>query len=166
MAACRAVDSRQLKRLISESLVAAGFEFCRPTWRLERTDLTWMVEAEKARSRGWSVVVGITRRDRLPPALRYADADVQIDYLHLGEHVPIGASLSRFNDHTSYFAMVLDPSHDLLPDDERADALRFLAADLRDYSRAICTIDDLHASVRGGLFRSGFVCRDVRAGSI
>jgi hypothetical protein len=64
------------------------------------------------------------------PGLRVADSGV-----------PDAAAQARFDDHRSYFTMVMDHRHALVPNLERSQAVDFMARDLATLFRRLATLD-------------------------
>ncbi len=83
------------------------------------------------------------------------------DYASYDSGVPDAAAQSRFDDHHSYFTMIMDHRHALVPDLERSQAVEFMAPDLATLFRRIATLDALASAVRSGEL-GGFVDPGLR----
>ena len=84
-----------------------------------------------------------------------------MDYVLHDSGVPDAAPQSRFDDHRSYFTMIMDHRHTLVPDLERSQAVDFMARDLATLFRRVATLDALASAVRSGEV-GGFVDRRLR----
>lgn len=129
-------------------------------WSRTSDELFWVFEADRGASWARSgLMVGVAVRTWLdggrPP--RANDCHVYIEYVHLGDAVPVEASAGRFNDHRSYFTMVFDHTHDLISDAERTRAFQFMAADLLGWARRVREVSDLREAVESGVLDSAFV---------
>ena len=158
------MDSRQFKKIVSATLKEAGFAQHGSRWVFETGELAWIIELEKSRySDRWNVGVGVSlgpTGSRIAPTLNACA--IQIGYELLPHGVPASAATSRFNDHRSYFSMVLDLGHDLLSDKERADAVQFMATSLKEMVELATSTEDLARLYRRGNFKAGFVSRKFK----
>lgn len=109
----------------------------RSLWSLETKELIWTVELDRSGSRPWAVMFGALVRAWAPEtAPRPHTSHVYQDYaLHNGG-VPDRAVEGRFSDHLSYFTAVMDHGHALISDEERREALAFMADELSSTSEA------------------------------
>jgi hypothetical protein len=163
------VEAKEVRRLVVKAFAASPFErVAAGRWRADTGELIWVFDLDRGRSwAAWSVMVGVVVREWHPElaALRHNNGDVMIDYSLLGSAVPPAAAGSRFDDHRSYFSMVFDHRHDLVGEEERAEAFAFMASDLAAIVGRLPAVADLRAAVAAGQFRSGFVCRQLLEGA-
>jgi len=134
----------------------------RARWCAESDELVWVFELDRGRAWSpWTMMVGGAVRERLEvegiPTV--ADCHAQIEYALMPSGIPDAAIGTRFNDHRSFFTMVFDHKHDLVPDDVRREAFAYMAADLQELPVRLATLHALREAVTGGTFSSGFVDR-------
>jgi hypothetical protein len=155
------VDAGVVRRLITDAFQESPFERVGAgRWQARTEELIWAFDLDRGQSwSAWAVMVGIVVRewhaDLAVP--RHHDGDVMIEYAMLGEAVPPAAASSRFGDHLSYFTMIFDHRHDLVSEEERAEAFTFMAGDLAYLIQELPTVSDLRAAVAAGRFTRGFV---------
>jgi hypothetical protein len=161
-----AMDATTLHAAASKAMDAETFERRgRSRWFAIKPDLLWIFELDRGSHSSWAMMVGVqpTDGDKLLPS--HADeCAIYMDYSMLGSRVPDEAVDSRFDDHQSYFTMVLDHRHDLINHGEREGALRFMAEDLQAYADRIDTRESLLAVVADGMFDKGFVDGSLGSG--
>ena len=122
----------------------------RSRWYARSAELVWVAQLDRYMAKPWGLVLGAVVRawspdDEWP---QYADAHLIQDYTLYGRGVPAAAALSRFDDHRSYFTMVMDHRHSLVSDHERIEAADFMARDVAALFVRVATLDALVALVR------------------
>ena len=157
------LPSPAYKQAIERSLAKHGFQRAKRAWRRKGPELIWIVEVTKSPSwrKDWGVDIGIQLVERDDATLTVNDCDIQVDYLFLGDRVPEASQTSRFDDHTSYFSMILNTDHDFVEDDERLRSLEFIGADLGAGAEQLSTIAHLRQALSDGAFEGAFVRPDL-----
>jgi hypothetical protein len=147
------VDASAIHAAVSRALTDVGLDRRgRSRWYARSPELVWVAQLDRTTARPWSVVFGVVIRSWSPdnewPS--YADAHLFQDYALYDSGVPGAAAQSRFDGHHSYFTMILDHRHTLVPDLERSQAVDFMARDLATLFRRVATLDALASAVRSG----------------
>jgi hypothetical protein len=150
----QSVDAAGIKSLIDEAMKIEGFErLGRSRWLCSSSEVLWVIEADRARSRDpWAVMVGAVVKGWSPDLAspHASDGHLISEYVFLTSAVPEAAEGTRFDDHTSYFTMAFDHNSggmDLL---ERRAAMAFMAQDIARFCRHHATLQDLVLLVRSG----------------
>jgi hypothetical protein len=157
------IASGAYRSAIERGLMSHGFERRGRVWERAGPDLVWLVEVTKTPSwrNDWCVDVGIAFAAADDRALSVNGCPIQLAYCNLGDRVPASARATRFNDHQSYFTMILHTGHDQVTDDERLTSLEFIGADLRSWADEISSVDRLRDALTSHCFESAFVHRDA-----
>lgn len=147
------VDAGAIHAAVSRALTDVGLDRRgRSRWYARSPELVWVAELDRATARPWAVVFGVVIRSWSPdnewPS--YADAHLFQDYALYDSGVPDATTRSRFDDHQSYFTMIMDHKHTLVPDPERSQAVDFMARDLAALFRRVVNLDALVSAVRSG----------------
>ena len=122
----------------------------RSRWYARSAELVWVAQLDRYSARPWGLISGAVVRAWSPDDgwPQYADAHLFQDYTLYGGGVPAAAMQSRFDDHRSYFTMIMDHTHSLVSDHERLEAVDFMARDVAALFRRVTTLDALATSVR------------------
>ena len=145
------LDADGVHATVSSALTDVGLDRKgRSRWYSRLAELVWVAELDRTTVRPWSLVFGAVIRSWSPDIEwpSYPDAHLSQDYALYDSGVPGEAAQSRFDDHRSYFTMIMDHSHTLVSDDERIQAADFMAWDLATLFRRVATLDALASAVR------------------
>ena len=161
------MDRRTFKLRFKRCMSDAGFEPTSSGCRLAAEESVWEVELghDQFRAGQIYVVIRIVVPSLLPEPAGLPTATMhchlEIHFERVPGPVPPRAAISRWKDRFSYLGCVLDLTCPEVDDDERQEAIVFIAREIAELAENGGTVQGLAALYRADVFRSGFVHKDL-----